>query len=318
MRILVTGGNGYVGQFLCRRLYNDHEVCVLDNLRFGNLRFTKAELSRVRFEQIDICNEAAVSLLIKDFTPEVIVHLAAIHFIPECESNPALAVATNVLGTVNLLSNCPSDCRFVFASSGAVYEPHGSPHLEDVSSLHPTDVYGYTKLQGEEYVRYFAKQRSFPAVIIRLFNVIGTGETNPHILPEIIAQLKAGRISLQLGNTTPRRDYVDVNDAAAGFAAVSFNAHIPIGETVTVNLGTQTTYSVEDLLTALQKITNIDFLVQVDQERIRNVDRPILIADRTKIRQIFGWQPTIPLIQTLETMWSNPDLPTMLIQKYKQ
>ena len=86
----------------------------------------------------------------------------------------------------------PKSCRFVFASSGAVYEPEEEPHTEFGSPLAPSDVYGYSKYHGEQYVRYFASAKGFPAVIVRLFNVVGPGETNPHVLPEIVAQTEVG------------------------------------------------------------------------------------------------------------------------------
>ncbi len=117
---------------------------------------------------------------------------------------------------------------------------------------------------------------AYPAVVTRLFNVIGPGETNPHILPEIIAQLKTGHSTLQLGNLTPKRDYIDVNDAADGFATVALCSHIHPGEVVTVNLGTQNAYSVTELLVALRQITAIDFQVQTDNARLRKSDRPDL------------------------------------------
>jgi len=318
MRILVTGGNGYVGRVLCRQLIHTHQVCVLDNLRYGTMRFTAEELTHLRFEQVDLRDRAATAAVVYDFEPEIIIHLAAIHFIPECENDPALAIATNVLGTIHLLSVCPVECRFVFASSGAVYQPEESPHVEDSSPLQPSDIYGHTKLQGEIYVRYFAAKRDFPAVVTRLFNVIGPGETNPHILPEIIAQLKTGHATLHLGNLTPKRDYIDVSDAAAGFAKVALCSNIHPGEVVTVNLGTQTAYSVTELLAALRPITAVDFQVQTDNARLRQSDRPVLIADRTKIARLFNWQPQVPLTATLQAMWVNPDLPLSLIQKYSE
>lgn len=318
MRILVTGGNGYVGRTLCRQLMHEHEICLLDNLRYGSLRFTPEELVGIRLEQIDIRDYVAVATVMDDFAPEIIIHLAAIHFIPECEQNPSLAISTNVLGTVHLLSTCPKGCRFVFASSGAVYLPQHSPHMEDTSPLEPSDVYGHSKLQGETYVRYFSAKQGFPAVIVRLFNVVGPGETNPHVLPEIVAQLKAGRTTLQLGSLSPKRDYIDVNDAASGFAAAALNSIIEPGTVVTVNLGTQLAYSVDELLDSLRQVSGIDFQVITDHSRVRKIDRPVLIADRTRIQRLFNWVPTYSMHSTLQAMWKNPDLPASITQQYTE
>lgn len=317
MKILVSGGNGYVGRTLCQLLYEQHDVCVLDNLRYGINRFKQGELKKIRFEETDIRQISKVSDIVNKFNPDVIIHLAAIHFIPECESDPELAISTNICGTVNLLSVCPSGCRFIFASSGAVYQPDNKPHIENSSALGPSDVYGYTKLHGEDYVKYFSKLKNYPAVIVRLFNAVGPGETNPHVIPEIVAQLKAGHKTLKLGNLKPKRDYIYIKDAASGFAATALNGDLKKGETVTVNLGTQVQYSVEDLLNKLKNIAQLEFEIETDTTRLRKVDRPFLSADITKIKELFKWKPQFDIDLALMEMWTEPDLPEFLIKKYE-
>ncbi len=151
------------------------------------------------------------------------------------------------------MTACPPDARFILASSGAVYAPDTELHREASSKLEPADVYGASKLFAEHFTRYFAKQRNFSAVIVRLFNVIGPGETNPHVMPEIIAQLKVGRNSIRLGNLWPKRDYIHVLDAARGFGTIAESDLKSPGEAFTVNLGTSNQYSVEELLTKLEQ-----------------------------------------------------------------
>lgn len=317
MRILITGGNGYVGRTLCRRLFLQHEVCVIDNLRYGKLRFDPAEVANFDLQNIDIRSHEQVKSVVKNFRPDAIVHLAAIHFIPECEGDPEVAVSTNVLGTSNLVSCCPENCRFVFASTGAVYEPESAAHRELESTLGPADVYGWTKLHGEHYIRYFAEKLKLSACVVRLFNVIGPGETNPHVLPEIVAQLKAGRTTLSLGNLDAKRDYVHVADVARGFACVATTGSIAPGEVATVNLGTQKSYSVSELLEHLREICGIDFKVEKDLARMRPSDRPYLAADIRRIEQRFQWQPEFGIREALIDLWNNPDVPQEWIDRYR-
>lgn len=318
MRILVTGGNGYVGRTLCRMLLSEHELCVIDALRGSEgLRLAPDEVARLRLEPVDIRRRAEVERVIQDFAPEAIIHLAAIHFIPECESDPELAVSTNVLGTSNIASLCPPECRLVFASTGAVYQPQDEPHHETQSPIGPADVYGWTKLQGEQYVRYFSGQRRFPAVIIRLFNVMGPGETSPHVLPEIVAQLKAGRTTLRLGNLEPKRDYVHVDDVARGFFAAASRGVVARGETVVANLGTSRSYSVAELLDYLRACSGIDIQVETDPARMRKSDRPFLAADITTIGERFQWSPRWGIAEALADLWQHPDIPASWVERYR-
>lgn len=316
-RILITGGNGYVGRQLSRQLYENHDVCIVDNLRYGELRLSQADLGHVRFEKVDITEKRAVAEVVADFRPDAIIHLAAIHYIPECEREPASALRTNVVGAVNLLLAAPAGCRFVYASSGAVYKPDTHPHCEGTAQLEPNDIYGLSKLHGEHYVRHIARERSLAAVIVRLFNVVGPGETNPHLLPEIVAQLKAGRTTIRLGNLWPKRDYIHVEDAARGFAMIATSRSPEPGATVTVNLGTSATYSVDEILHKLRDITKIGFALEQDGERVRAVDRPFLAADRTQIQEHFGWQPAFTIDDALQDLWRAPDLSASLRAKYQ-
>ncbi len=316
MRVLISGGNGYVGRELATLLAPGHEVCVLDNLRYGRVRFTESDLKRLRFEVADITDRAAVDRVVRSFRPEVIVHLAAIHYIPECEADPAGAIATNVVGTTNLLLATEPGCRFVFASSGAVYAPAAEPHAES-SELKPSDIYGFTKLQAEDYVRHIARDRRLEAVVVRLFNVIGPGETNPHLVPEIVAQLKCGRATIKLGNIWPKRDYVHVADAARGFAATALSSAVSPGETVIVNLGTSRSYSVASVLRKLRRIAGVHFVLERDESRVRPVDRPFLAADNSLIRRLFGWSPDHTIEDALADLWSNPDLSDALLARYR-
>jgi UDP-glucose 4-epimerase len=316
MRILITGGRGYVGRVLTRLLMKDHTICVVDNHRYGLSRFNAEELQYFQLRNTDIRDREQIAQIISDFQPEVIIHLAAIHYIPECEMQPNLTISTNIEGTVNLLSLCPLNCRFVFASSGAIYRPQTTAHNETKSPTEPMDIYGFTKLQGEHYVKYFAKRRGFAAIIVRLFNVVGPGETNPHLLPEIFAQLKSAKQTLKLGNLSPKRDYIDVRDAARGFWAVASGGEVPQKSVVTVNLGTMKQYSVLELLDKIKAVGKIDFEIEQDTKRIRKVDRPYLFADTSKIQNLFGWKPKFKLEDTIQAMLEQPDLPAYLVKKY--
>jgi UDP-glucose 4-epimerase len=310
-RVIVTGGNGFVGRPLVRRLIENCEVCVLDNLRSGRPKLPTADnLSLVR---VDIREPDAVAAAIADFAPDVVVHLAAIHYIPECENNPDLALSTNEAGTLSVLRSLPAGTRFVIASTAAVYAPSEAPHRELSDEIRPSDVYGYTKLHCEAWTRYYTQKLGLASTIVRLFNVAGPGETNPHVLPAILKQIQAGETCLRLGNTTARRDYIHTADASAGFATVAL-ADAEAGECDVVNLGTGKAHSVKDLVTMFAELTDLPLTVQVDQARLRKVDRPYMAADISLIRERYGWTPRHEIRQAIADLVADPDIEPAVMQ----
>jgi UDP-glucose 4-epimerase len=309
MRILVTGANGFVGTRTVRDLVAaGHEVMALDSLRYGPWRFTPDEMKGFKVSATDLRKRADTAAVVGEFAPEATIHLAAIHFIPECERLADEAVAINIEATVNLLLAVPQGSRFVLASTAAVYAPNEAEHKIG-DTIGPMDVYGFTKLSAEHFATYYAKERGIESVIVRLFNVVGPGETNPHILPEIVKQLKRGERTLKLGNITPKRDYIFVGDAAGGFIAAATRP-IPAGTTGVpiVNLGTGKSYSVEELVQRLAKVIGEPIEIAVDPAKVRKSDRPQLLADTGPLRDTFGFTAQTDIDESLRLTWDNPEM----------
>jgi UDP-glucose 4-epimerase len=315
MRVLLTGGDGFVGRTLCRLLVRDHEVSVLDSFRFGASRSNYLPSIGAKLYVADIRDRSKVEQIISKVSPEVVFHLAAIHFIPECESDPKSAVSTNVAGTINIARALTSSTRLVFASSGAVYAPDTSPHRENFSHIRPCDVYGFSKLHGEHMLKYFADKNGFQCRIVRLFNVVGPGETNPHVLPCILEQLRTGKRIVHLGNIKPMRDYIHVEDAARGFAAIGFSDNPQIKNCDIFNLATSKCHSVEDMVNMLSKIIKEQIRIEVDPKRVRTNDRPLLCADITKTSSMTGWKPRHSVHAALADAWNDPEIQPALLEK---
>jgi UDP-glucose 4-epimerase len=178
----------------------------------------------------------------------------------------------------------------VLASTGAVYLPSPNAHRE-TSPLGPDDVYGHSKLWSEQAVRLWEPRTGVSCGIARLFNVIGPGETNPHIVPEIIEQAAHGD-ELRLGNLDSRRDYVFVDDVATGLQALA-------GHSATVNLGSGEAVDGHTLVEELGRALGRSLSVLTNPESLRPTDRPVLLSDPSAARNVLGWTPATPRQEAL-------------------
>ncbi len=248
--VLVTGGAGFIGSHLVERLIAEEcRVSVLDNLSRGSREWVPAE---TEIFVADVTEAAAVRDVVAQVRPDAVVHLAALHFIPAVDGAPELARAINVQGTKNVLAACAAapPRRLLFASTAAVY-PNQSEPLAERTPPAPMDVYGVTKLEGEGLVERFASSSGVDCVIARIFNVMGPRETNPHVVPEIVEQVRSGSDEIELGNLEPRRDLTDVRDVAAALARLLRMA--PAGLSV-FNVGSGRALSVLELVEECERI----------------------------------------------------------------
>jgi UDP-glucose 4-epimerase len=306
-KIMVTGGVGFVGRAVVGQLVQEggSEIHVIDSLACGEHRLSQMDLAKIVLHRIDIRDASAVKKVLRAERPDTIFHLAAVHYIPTCEAAPGEATAINVAGTVNLLDAIDNGARFVFASTAAVYAPVDEPHTESAKNIGPVDIYGITKLQGEWFVRYFHERGKVDAVIVRLFNVIGPGETNPHLVPAIFGQIGRGEHRVYLGNLYPRRDYIDIGDAAEGFrrlAAAPTAKGNP--EPLVSNLGTGKSYAVRDVVDQIGASARVALEILQDPARVRTNDRPLLCASTRNLEAITGWLPRRTLGESLQAAWN--------------
>ena len=277
-KILVTGGAGFIGSHLCNHLLREGaEVLAVDNLFVGREELVP---EGAEFKRVDICSPK-IRDVIAEFYPDIVVHLAAIHYIPYCNAHPEETFEVNVMGIRNVVE-AAGDRLFLFASSAAVYPVSDEPLKEDVRPG-PMDIYGKTKLVGEDIVKLMNKD----AIIARIFNVYGPNDTNPHVIPEIISRVKSGKRKIELGNLTPKRDYIDVDDVCRALIALLKN-----GEGGVYNVGTGREHSVKKVVKIVSEILGEEIESKQDKSRMRKVDREHLLADISKLRGI-GWKPKV-------------------------
>ena len=283
---LVIGGAGFVGQHVVRRLRAvGVTVAVLDNFARGRADVLPSD---VRVHRGDIASAGIVAATVAQERPQVIYHLAANHFIPQCVAEPAETLQVNVVGTQRVLDavvHVP-EVRLVFASTADVYTPSDRPHTE-ADPIGSPNVYGLSKWVGEQLIAQAAPR--FPTarfLTVRLFNVFGPGETNPHIIPEMVRQVSE-QGHFRLGNLEALRDYVHVEDVADVLLALRTYA----GTESTFNVGTGVPTSVRDLIAAFADVLGRGVEVEQDATRMRAAERGRLIADASRVRGELQWAP---------------------------
>jgi UDP-glucose 4-epimerase len=293
-RMMVVGGAGFVGHHLVGRLVRDgHEVVVVDDFSRGSrAHLAGLDSARLRIVEADVTEPDVLGPVLEQACPEVIFHLAAIHFIPYCAAHPSETLRVNVLGTQHLLDALAvvPTARVVIASTADVYAPAATPHVED-DPVTAANVYGVSKLTCEHLLA-LARRRHPQARFLaaRLFNVFGRGETNPHVLPDILAWMRRGE-PLRLGNLEPRRDYVHGSDVADAFVRLAGYD----GSHTVFNVGTGIGTSVGELVATLAAVCGRRLEIRQDPAKVRPVERPHLVADATRLREVLGWQPRVDL-----------------------
>jgi UDP-glucose 4-epimerase len=301
-RVLVTGGAGFVGSHLVEQLVEAGDrVVVFDNLTRGRHGWLPpaAEL-----HELDIRDSTALDRAVRQTAPEIVVHLAAMHFIPAVEEAPKVARDVNVTGTRALLEAlAPLPPKtLLFASTAAVYPDRPGP-IDESCHPGPMDLYGRTKLEGERLVKQFAEQTGTRSVTARIFNVIGPRETNPHVVPELVEQLREGGTSVRLGSLDRRRDYTDVRDVATALHRL---LRAPPNPTAIFNLGSGRSVSVAELVDTCKELLGRPIEVTVEQRRVRAHDRAELVADAHLLRETTGWKPVRSLRDTFATLLEEP------------
>jgi UDP-glucose 4-epimerase len=298
MRVLVTGGAGYIGSVVTAALLEGgHEVTVLDDLSTGH---EDAVPSGARFARASLHDSAPV---LADVRPEAVLHFAAKSLVAASQVEPEVYWQNNVGGSLALLEAMrAADCRrIVFSSTAATYgEPDEVP-IRETAPTRPTNTYGASKLAVDAMLTSYAVAHSFAAVSLRYFNVggaaYGLGErhaTETHLIP-IALQVAAGtREALTVyGQDYPTpdgtciRDYVHVTDLAAAHL-LALTAPAP-GEHRIYNLGSGTGFSVQEMVDAVRTVTGHPLPVVVGDRRPGDPAR--LVASSERIQADLGWAP---------------------------
>jgi UDP-glucose 4-epimerase len=316
MRILVTGGAGYIGSHAVRLfLARGHDVWVHDNLSFGH----RAAVPTERLVAGDLSEVHRLDHLLLDRRIEAVVHFAAFTYVGESVQNPAKYWQNNTVNTLNLLEALRRHRveRFVFSSTAATYGvPDRVPITEDTPQV-PINPYGMSKLAVERALADYARAYGWGVASLRYFNAAGAapdgtlGEDHhpeTHLIPLVIQAAMGRRPHIEVFGTdypTPDgtcvRDYIHVDDLAEAHL-LALEALEP-GKELRLNLGIGRGYSVREVIRTVEEVTGRP--VPVKEGPRRAGDPPELVASSAQAQRQLGWQPRYTELRPIiETAWN--------------
>lgn len=314
MRVLVTGGGGYIGSVAIERLIEKgHDVVALDSFHRGHIDAIHPNADRIT---CDLRQAEATLRAVDESGAEAVLHFAALHLVPESVTMPGEYYATNVGGGINLL-NAVKDIgitRFVFSSTAAVYgEPKSLPIHED-DPKDPINPYGHSKWMVEQVLPVFAQQYKMNYAAFRYFNVAGATEERgedhrpeTHVIPVALEALLGKRERFTVYGTdyptedgTAIRDYVHVIDLVDAHITALERLDSPLGP---INLGTRDGFSVKQIVESVERVTGKKLPLAYGERR--EGDPPALIADTTKAKELLDWVPRRSTMEEMiDSAWS--------------
>lgn len=297
MRILVTGGAGFIGSHLSERLLRDgNEIAILDDLNdFYSPNEKRRNLAAVQaagaclFKHGDICDPEVVDALFAKFQPDSVIHIAARAGVRPSLEQPLLYEKVNVGGTAVVLDAARrSGCRrFVMASSSSVYGvANHVPFSEDDTSNLPISPYAASKLAAEKFCYTYSHLYGMKTVCLRFFTVYGPRQRPDLAIRKFMESIGAGRPIPIFGDGSMGRDYTFIDDIVEGVtAALSLDAAYEI-----INLGNSSPVSLLDMVRTIEDVLNRKATIDWQPEQPGDV--PITFADTSKARRLLGYSPS--------------------------
>lgn len=299
MKILVTGGSGFIGSRLIPRLVESgHDVYCLE--RYVTGRYVLGGQRKVKTVFGDLREHFAVRKFIREVQPDAVIHLASISPVSYSYDHPNEVIETNFLGTVNLAECClrenPYFKQFLFAGTSEEYGNHEKTPINENMELHPNSPYAVSKVAADKYLQYMHDAYDFPVTILRNFNTYGRKDNSHFVVERTIAQMLQKKV-VSLGNPNPVRDFLFVEDHVNSYLTC-LNNEKSIGEVFNFCTGRGT--SIAQLTEILADLTNFEGDVEWNTIPQRPFDIAVLVGDYSKAKHTLGWESKYSLEEGLE------------------
>ena len=309
MKALITGVDGFVGKYLSEYLLEQgYEV-------YGTTIAENYKNDKINVKKMNLLDTEQVNEVINDVKPDKIFHLAGQSAVGLSWEKPVLTVNINVNGTLNLLEavrNYSKDSKILIIGSSDQYgpiKPEECP-IKENKIQNPQSPYGVSKKAQEEMCKLYVNAYNMNIVMVRAFNHIGAGQSKNFVVADFaskIAQIEKGSEPvLKVGNLETFRDFTDVRDIVRGYALLLEKGKI--GEIY--NIGSGKEIKVSELLNKLVSMSKEKIKIEIDPNKFRPVDVPLVVCDNTKIKKDTGWETEFFIDDTLKEVleyWRNLD-----------
>jgi GDP-4-dehydro-6-deoxy-D-mannose reductase len=304
VRALITGVAGFAGSHLAEFLLAETDLEVRGVLHEHDAHIAHLQ-HRLHLLYGDLNDRDITQVILARVQPDYVFHLAGQSFVGESWDNPWATMEPNIRSQVNVLSIAADlglDARLLVVGSNEEYgsiRPEDLPIDED-TPLRPNSPYGVSKVAQDFLGLQYYLSHGLHTVRVRPFNHIGPRQRDSFVVPSFarqIAEIEAGLQPpvIRVGNLSAKRDFTDVRDTVRAYWLIL--QHGAPGQVY--NVGSGRAYSAQEILDGLLSLTNTRIEVQVDPARLRPTDVPVSVCNAGKLRAATGWQPTIPLEQTL-------------------
>lgn len=297
MKILVTGGAGFIGSNIVDELIKKkHKVVIVDNLATGNIKNVN---KKAKFYKVSVCDKKKIDEIFKKEKIDIVIHHAAQLDVRKSVEDPCFDADVNIKGALNILEACKNTKvkKIIFASSGGtIYGECGTKAPDEKSFANPLSPYGVAKLSVEHYIKAYSALYGLKYTILRYANVYGprqdvNGEAG--VVAIFIGRMTANKEVFIFGNGKQLRDYVYVKDV------VSANIKsLTKGNNEIINIGTQKTFSVNQLVKELSVITNYKNKPVFKPKRNGELFKSFL--NISKAKKVLNWAPEVSIKEGLK------------------
>jgi GDP-4-dehydro-6-deoxy-D-mannose reductase len=310
MKVLITGITGFAGSHLADYILDSHpDVQVYGMIRWRSRMENILHIeSQIHLREGDLKDMASLKKCLAEVQPDRIFHLAAQSFVPTSWKCPAETFAINAVGQINLfeaLLSLEMSPRIQIAGSSEEYGLVNSDEvpMKETNPFRPLSPYAVSKVAQDLLGWQYYKSYGLKVVRTRGFNHTGPRRGEVFICSNFAKQIveierKQREPVIHVGNMEAKRDFTDVRDIA-----YAYWLSLEKGEAGDVyNLGTGKTYSIKEILDMLLAISKVDVKIEVDPDRLRPSDVPVLLSDSSKFKKLTGWEPRISFSQSLQDL----------------